>query len=652
MLKFHLLLIGLTCSTLPSFAQAVLEVWGDDQQQAGQRLARQGGAYYLLSQLEAEIGGQSALLMKRSDNGDLLWSRAVGTAGRDLVADLEPHQEGVLVLGRMVEPGNPNLIDDVFLHYFNPDGSIGWSRYLGTTSGGDDEHAVAVISSPSGGITVVMREAVKSLRPAYMVRLDSDGAVLWGTQLQHDAYPLIAPRDAIQDGAGLWLAGSVASDTNSPVEDGFVVRVDNNGIPQSWAVIESAEVPLSFREAVSLPQGCLLVGNIGQASTDLLLAWVDETGEVQSIRRYHDPTGGLLLASDGSHLRPNGQVVIAANRFDATGGVESDGLWLLLEPDGTLAEARRIGQGREVIRSLQPIMPGRLAGTGSTSGDILFFEMPYFWEAAPENCQFREWDLESVPPAVTVRTSTATNQPWLRQTEHDMLSLPYGLGQKARLCCPEQDTIAATICEGEAYEGFSTEGMHQYTLDTVAPCGLQRTLFLTVNDTAVLDTPLVEPAGCGEAKGRLRLLAPGPVAAYSLDGSAFQPEPLFDQLPAGAYTLWARTEQGCLSRLGPVSVPADCGLYLPNAFSPNGDGRNDELRLYTQPGFDIAVLSMQVYDRYGGLMYESSGAFSALSWDGRARGQPANPGVYTCVVVYRRSSGRAEKLAKAVHLLR
>ncbi len=653
MLLRFVLMLGLIWSSFLAGAQPALQVWGDDQSQHGQRLVWQGGAYYLLCQLEAEVGGQTALLMKLSPAGELLWSRAVGTEGRDLVADLEPHREGVLVLGRMVEPGNPNLIDDVFLHYVNSEGTIEWSRYFGTTSGGDDEHAVAVVSSPSAGITLFMREAVKSSRPAYVVRLDSDGTVLWGTQLQHEAYPFVAPQDATQEGTGFWLTGSVAPSTLSSVnEDGFVARLNNNATPQSWAVIEHSEVPLSFREAVNLPQGCLLVGNIGQAETDLLLAWVDETGAVHRIRRYRDPGGALLLASDGSHIRPNGQIVIAANYFEAGGGVEGYGIWLLLEPDGTLSEARRIGQGQEVIRSLQPVMPGRMAGTGSSNRDALFFETPYYWEEVPENCQFQAWRLESVPSDVTVRTFSATNQPWLRQTQHEMMNLPYGLGRKPDLCCPERDTVSIAICEGEAYAGFSTEGVHQYTLDTVAPCGWQRTLFLAVNDTLIIDNPEVEPTACGEASGRLRLPPLGEEVAYSLNGQVFQSEPIFNQLPAGPYAVWARNESGCLSRSGPVVVPADCGLYLPSAFSPNGDGRNDELRLYTKPGFGIEVLSFQVYGRYGGLLYEASGSLSALGWDGRAGGQPLNPGVYTCVVAYRTPSGQVERLATAVHLLR
>jgi gliding motility-associated-like protein len=80
-----------------------------------------------------------------------------------------------------------------------------------------------------------------------------------------------------------------------------------------------------------------------------------------------------------------------------------------------------------------------------------------------------------------------------------------------------------------------------------------------------------------------------------------------------------------------IVVATDCPVYLPTAFSPNGDGRNDVLQLYTPLAQAAEVISFRVYDRYGGLLYETSGPLSAVQWDGRVNGQLVNPGVYTCV---------------------
>ncbi len=65
------------------------------------------------------------------------------------------------------------------------------------------------------------------------------------------------------------------------------------------------------------------------------------------------------------------------------------------------------------------------------------------------------------------------------------------------------------------------------------------------------------------------------------------------------------------------------GLYAPNVFSPNGDGQNDFFELF---GDDLEVLQMQVFDRWGALVFSQAGA-SPL-WDGSARSRAMSPGVY------------------------
>ncbi len=64
-------------------------------------------------------------------------------------------------------------------------------------------------------------------------------------------------------------------------------------------------------------------------------------------------------------------------------------------------------------------------------------------------------------------------------------------------------------------------------------------------------------------------------------------------------------------------------IYVPTAFTPNGDGRNDLLRptLVGMLGFQF-----RVFNRWGNLVYQTS-QFRA-GWDGNFRGRPAPPGTY------------------------
>lgn len=70
-------------------------------------------------------------------------------------------------------------------------------------------------------------------------------------------------------------------------------------------------------------------------------------------------------------------------------------------------------------------------------------------------------------------------------------------------------------------------------------------------------------------------------------------------------------------------VCEDPYLFIPNAFSPNGDGENEVL--YVR-GNLIKEMVFRVYDRWGELVFESFDR--ATGWDGTFRGKPMDPDTY------------------------
>lgn len=83
-----------------------------------------------------------------------------------------------------------------------------------------------------------------------------------------------------------------------------------------------------------------------------------------------------------------------------------------------------------------------------------------------------------------------------------------------------------------------------------------------------------------------------------------------------------------------VIDPSDieCGnLPMPNAFTPNNDGRNDVF--FISNPFTLETLkSFEIFDRLGNKVFMAENVNS--SWDGRFKGQDANPGLYMYKVKY------------------
>ena len=99
-----------------------------------------------------------------------------------------------------------------------------------------------------------------------------------------------------------------------------------------------------------------------------------------------------------------------------------------------------------------------------------------------------------------------------------------------------------------------------------------------------------------------------------------------------------------------VSVDRQNSIYIPNAFSPNGDGVNDEFRVF--PGLGVAaVLELSLYDRWGDRIYHRSDCGASCSWSGILRGQVAPPGIYAYAIRIEYIDGKTRWLSGEVQLL-
>lgn len=143
-----------------------------------------------------------------------------------------------------------------------------------------------------------------------------------------------------------------------------------------------------------------------------------------------------------------------------------------------------------------------------------------------------------------------------------------------------------------------------------------------------------------------------PAASLSCDSCL---NPLIVGTPADAYTLTAITAEGCAdSSSVSLGWTLDKQLYVPNAFSPNDDGRNDFFELYSGCGVE-RILQFQVYNRWGGLLFDAppfNPRQGTYRWDGYFRTEALNTGVYTWVVEVLYLDGTRELLSGDVQLVR
>lgn len=133
-------------------------------------------------------------------------------------------------------------------------------------------------------------------------------------------------------------------------------------------------------------------------------------------------------------------------------------------------------------------------------------------------------------------------------------------------------------------------------------------------------------------------------------------EPELLPLQDAAYTLRVVDIYGCSAEASiQVSVKDDAAIFVPTAFSPNGDHINDRFNVYANTYQVERVAAFRVFDRWGGLLFEKENFppnDESAGWDGVSRGQPLGPGVYTYVVEVLLVNGNRQIVGGHVVLMR
>lgn len=111
---------------------------------------------------------------------------------------------------------------------------------------------------------------------------------------------------------------------------------------------------------------------------------------------------------------------------------------------------------------------------------------------------------------------------------------------------------------------------------------------------------------------------------------------------AGEYWLQVTDENNCVGKDVITVYKEDCmkRFYMPNSFTPNGDGKNDDAK----PLFydDISSLTFTIYNRWGEIVFQTKER--NRGWDGRWNAvlQPSNTFIWVCTYQFRGESKKTE----------
>ena len=130
--------------------------------------------------------------------------------------------------------------------------------------------------------------------------------------------------------------------------------------------------------------------------------------------------------------------------------------------------------------------------------------------------------------------------------------------------------------------------------------------------------------------------------------SIFNPAFTFNESNKNLVQLIIKDKFGCVNSIEKtIPIELTTELFIPTAFTPNGDGLNDKIKMLgISPN---TSLNLMIFNEWGHLVFSTTSATD--SWDGTYKGEPANAGNYSYLLDIT-LNGKLQKVKGIITLIR
>lgn len=652
-------------------------------------LAIDSAAYH-----QTEPGGSEDGFLARFDSLQVLrWAIYVGDSGLDRSCDLAADMEGALYVAgssasdlSIATPGSAQSVrnggTDGFVMKFDPRGQVLWGTYFG---GPEDEAVLAVVpyysasvfitggtsSSTSiafaagdptyggGGDAFVARFKQRRCHGCAGVCVPGGGPDANGPSLCLGDSIMLAPvgGDLGIDAQWVWYEGS-CGDTASIVVIGDTAWFDP---VMTTTYFVRAESPYDTTACFQFTITVEAYPTAFASGPDSVCA--DQSFVLQATggAQYEWTGPGGLLSLDNAFVLPGGLAIGTAHFQVIVSGLQgcSDTAWVDVEilpvPQFTVevvpATCHDEWDGSAVIHS-NDTMPQQYEwpDLGSTVDSVggLPAGMVELIVTNSIGCSVHSWISVTEPPELLVDAvvSPATcAQPvgsilLILNADPALLEFTWTppVGSGPQITGLPSGVYAVEVsdqagCLESMIIGLPTEGW-------VSAYAVNDTLFTTPGDPVPINM-YVDPMN--------------EVISYEWsppDGlsCADCPEPIASPDSTTLYTLEITSTLGCElfdQVLVVVDHPCPADLFLPNVFSPNGDGTND---LFCVRGGCLVAMELIIHHRWGGLIFHTIDP--STCWDGSINGIPAGAGTYAFIFHGTSEEGNVYERSGSITLVR
>ena len=622
------------------------------------------------------------LITKLDFNGNPVWQRTYGADQDERLWTLIPTRDGGFVAGGYSYSGingdktEPSRGDrDVWIIKIDAQGQLLWDKTFG---GLFQDELFSLLEMPDGGfllgchsnsnISGDKTENSLGLHDVWMIRTDASGNMLWDKTIGGSGYEQIndliwAPDGAVYGAGGTTSAandGNLGPETAHGGMDFLLMKMNPANGSLYWTRRfggAGEDYPYSLCLASN---GRLYMG--GRSGSMPGPAGPFNNGKTAAFYGGDSDYWMLELDTDGRKMR---EWSFGGSGLDDLYFIQEqpcDGLVLGGVSDSDISgnkTAAHRGSYDYWIVSIGPDGQKRWEQTlGGTGGDALT-RMAAF----PDGSLLFGGHSDSQAGFEKTSNSLGVNDFWIVGSSCQSVAQITVQGPQSP-CSDEPLTLDATVsgCNGCHYQ-WSTGDTTASIEVLPGTNGSFSVLVCNENGCAASDTveiatypPLIIDLGADiQVNQATQLSVPGAQAGWTYQWSTGASTPTITVTQSGIYTVTVTDQNGCTATDAvQVTLKKTFHVWVPNAFSPNGDGYSDYLPVYSDDP-ELLVRTFQIADRWGDLCFRRDNFIPAYDWDGwdgRWRGKEAAAGVYAWFALVEFSNGEILLLEGDVSLIR
>ncbi|HEX5553881.1 MAG TPA: gliding motility-associated C-terminal domain-containing protein [Chitinophagaceae bacterium] len=538
-------------------------------------------------------GMHDGFLMKVSaKDGTPLWMKTYGSPGDDVIDCLDEDAKGALYLSLNWSGNGSNLASIVKT---SPDGKVIWAKLYKLPFPSTRGYSLKL--TPDGGVALSISDATTRLGGAVM-KTDKNGAVQWAYDYHpsgDDSYAQCAA-DELSSHRGFYVTGYAGT-------VGYLAKTDKTGKAGTCPIRSIKVSTVNINPVVQFHQWDI----------------------IEPITGWHTKEEIKVATPAVTRKLICPECCVSSNTTIDTSICQGIPYTL---PDGS--QVTKAGT--------YPVKFTSYSGCDSIITTRLTVNPVYHQTVKDSICPHQHYRL----PDGSVVDTAGTYVSALRTKKGCDSIITTKLTFRSRLYIQYLDSI----CEGTSFRLPNGRTIHQagtfrMLLPSATSCDTLATYQVSIKkppDIALgKDTCLVA--------GQSVLLNPGRGYPHYRWQNGATDSTQEVSLPG---TYWVRASNKCGTTADSIRVSTGCApvIFIPNAFTPNGDGVNDVFRILNTHGQQL--ITFNVYDRSGLEMFHTTRITGG--WDGTFKGQSQQMGAYIYLIKLINLAG-ARKIYKGTVLL-